>query len=138
MEDKHTMFLIVDDEPDMCWAFEHILKKRGVITLKALTGAEAIELGRKNRFRMIFLDAKLPDIDGLELAKKIRRLDPRVPIVIVSGYFYAKDPIVADALAEGLICGFVGKPFDHNEIMRIIENTPAFKTPSPDIGSENQ
>ena len=121
MVDKNAMFLIVDDEPDMCWAFEHIFKKGGMTIQKALNGVEALELVQKEHFKMAFLDAKLPDIDGMELAKKIRKLDPSTRIVIVSGYFYKKDPIIEDALAEGLICGFVAKPFNHNEILQLID-----------------
>ena len=41
MIDKSSMFLIVDDEPDMCWALQHILKKKGLVSKIAITGQEA-------------------------------------------------------------------------------------------------
>jgi DNA-binding NtrC family response regulator len=110
----------------MCWVFERILKKRGETVQKALSSIEAMELVLKNHFQMIFLDAKLPDIDGLELAENIHAVKPQIPIVLVSGFFYSKDPSVVEAIAKGLICGFVSKPFDHNEILRIIENISCF------------
>ena len=69
MRMKAEKLLIVDDEPDMCWALEHILEKNGFLTKKALSGGEALSLIESERFRLIFLDAKLPDIDGLELAR---------------------------------------------------------------------
>lgn len=96
------LFLIVDDEPDMCWALENILKNNGYFSKIAPTGQEALELVKKNRFRLAFLDAKLPDIEGLALAKQIHEIDPSVRIVIVSGYFYRDDIDVQNALEEGL------------------------------------
>jgi CheY-like chemotaxis protein len=69
---------------------------------------------------MAFLDAKLPDIDGLELAREFRNTNAHLPIVIVSGYFYQDDQTIAEALQSGLITAFVGKPFDHDEIVSVI------------------
>ena len=121
MRTKAEKFLIVDDEPDMCWALEHILEKNGFLTKKALNGSEALSLIESERFRLIFLDAKLPDIDGLELAKQIRKIDPDIRIIIVSGYFYKDDMVIQKALEEGLIYGFIGKPFFHEEILETVK-----------------
>ena len=52
----------------MCWALEHLLNKRRVVTRKALSAQEALKLMEEHRFACAFLDAKLPDMDGLELA----------------------------------------------------------------------
>ena len=67
-------------------------------------------------YRLAFVDAKLPDMDGLELARRLRHLVPEIRIVMVSGYFYRDDVAVQEAMAEGLICGFVAKPFDHQGV----------------------
>lgn len=121
MENKNEIFLIVDDEPDMCWALEHILKRAGILLKTALSGQEALTLMKTDRFRLAFVDAKLPDMEGLELARQIREADPAIQIVMISGYFYREDVDVQGALEEGLICGFVGKPFLHDEIRKAIE-----------------
>jgi DNA-binding response OmpR family regulator len=122
MATKNHVFLIVDDEPDMCWTLEHLLKKNGFRSQRALSGEEALTLMEPGRFRMVLLDAKLPDMDGLDLARDLREIDPRVPIVIVSGYFYRDDEDIQKAIAMGLICGFIGKPFVHSEVLKAIEN----------------
>jgi len=121
MNKKKDLFLIVDDEPDMCWALEYMLKKNGILSKRALSGQEAISLMELNRFRAAFLDAKLPDIEGLDLARRLRDIDPVIHIVMISGYFYRDDNDVQNALAEGLIKGFIGKPFDHDEILKAIK-----------------
>lgn len=123
MKAKKKLFLIVDDEPDMCWALEHMLKRNGFLSKRALSGKEAISLMESNRFRVAFLDAKLPDMEGLDLAKELLNIDHAIHIVMISGYFYRDDNDVQNALAEGLIKGFIGKPFDHDEILKVIKNT---------------
>jgi DNA-binding NtrC family response regulator len=123
MNKKKALFLIVDDEPDMCWALEHILTKSGLVSKKASTGHEALTLMVKHHFRLAFLDAKLPDIEGLELARRLREIDSGIHIVMISGHFYRADDAVQKAAAEGLIDGFIGKPFDHDEILKAIQIT---------------
>ena len=120
MNEKQAPILVVDDEPEMCWILENIIRKTGFTCITALSAREAIALTESNEFGMAFLDAKLPDIDGLELARKLRKTNAHLPIVIVSGYFYQDDPTIKRVLQEGLIAAFVGKPFDHDEIVSVI------------------
>jgi DNA-binding NtrC family response regulator len=117
---ENAQFLVVDDEPEMCWILENILKKNGFTCQTALNAQEAIALTERQPFRMAFLDAKLPDIDGLKLARRLRKFAPRLPIVIVSGYFYQDDATIEGALKSGLIAAFISKPFIHDEIARVI------------------
>ncbi|MCK9376305.1 MAG: response regulator [Syntrophobacterales bacterium] len=121
MSDSTGFILIVDDEPDMCWALEHILSKSGYVTHKALTGQEALHLMQAHHFRSVFLDAKLQDMDGLELARSLRLQDPDIKIIMVSGYFFRDDLSIQKALSQGLIHGFISKPFLQEEILLAIQ-----------------
>jgi len=120
MNQECDPILIVDDESEMCWILENIIRKTGFTCMTAMSAVEAMSLTKSNKFGMAFLDAKLPDVDGLELARKLRKTDGRLPIIIVSGYFYQDDPAIEGGLREGLIAAFVGKPFDHDEIVSVI------------------
>ena len=120
MPEPTRRILIVDDEPDMCWALEHILSKSGYISQKALSGQEALQLLQEHQFRLVFLDAKLQDSDGLELARNIRHLNPDIRIVMVSGYFFPDDAGIQKALSEDLIHGFISKPFLQAEILKAL------------------
>jgi DNA-binding NtrC family response regulator len=125
MSKKQEEFLIVDDEPEICWVFENILKKNGFLSDRAFNGREALQLVKKKHFRLAFLDAKLPDMEGLELARQIRKIDPGVCAVIVSGYFYKDDINIQNALEEEVICSFISKPFNHDEILKAIDKVSA-------------
>jgi len=120
MNKKNDPILVVDDEPEMCWIMENIIRKTGRACMTAMNASEAMALTKSNKFGMAFLDAKLPDVDGLDLARKLRKTNAHLPIVIVSGYFYQDDPTIEGVLQEGLIDAFVGKPFDHDEIVSVI------------------
>jgi CheY-like chemotaxis protein len=121
MSDASNLILIVDDEPDMCWALEHLLHSQGFVTQKALSSQEALELMERHRFACAFLDAKLPDRDGLELARRIRKIAPDTRIIMVSGYFYRDDVSIQDAITRGLIVDFISKPFLREEILRVLQ-----------------
>ena len=120
MNENYGPILVVDDEPEMCWILENIIRKTGLACRMALSAREAMALTKNNKFGMAFLDAKLPDIDGLELARKLHNANSGLPIVIVSGYFYQDDSTIEDVLRKELIAAFVGMPFDHDEIVSVI------------------
>lgn len=118
MNEIGSVFLIVDDEPDMCWALQHILEGRGFQSHIASNASDALRLMESSNFRLAFLDAKLPDMEGLELAKRIREVAPATLIVMVSGYFYRDDLAIQKAFEDGLISGFISKPFLNDEILQ--------------------
>jgi len=118
-------YLIVDDEPDLCWVLENLLTSKGLPCQKAQTAQAALDLMKAHRFQLAFLDVTLPDMNGLELARQLRQLDPLLRLVIVSGYVSKEAAAVAQAQAEGLICAFINKPFLHEEILSVIEDLTA-------------
>ncbi len=120
MNETEKLYLIVDDEPDMCWVLDTILTSKGLFCKKAIDASSALDLIGRHRFELVFLDAKLPDIDGLELAEKIRRLNAEIPIILVSGYFYKNDMAVSAAFESGVITGFIAKPFRNAEILKAV------------------
>jgi len=113
---RRPHILVVDDEPDMCWALENILSREGYQITTVTNGKEALELAREKRFEVVFIDAKLPDMDGIELSSQIKEINPKAAIVMISGYFYQEDKAIEEGLAQGLYAGFISKPFNLDEI----------------------
>jgi CheY-like chemotaxis protein len=124
MGEDDEQILIVDDEPDMCWALEHLLNSLGLASQKALSGQEALALMEQHHFGRAFLDAKLPDMEGLELARRLLEIAPKIHIIMVSGYFYRDDVSIQEAIFQGLIRGFISKPFLQDEILKTLGLRP--------------
>ena len=116
MEQGSMRILVIDDEPDMCWAMENILRPAGYAVTSTTKGTEALELLAQEHYAVAFVDAKLPDLDGLELAALIRQRHPSVAVVLISGYFYQEDKAITEGLQKELFIGFVSKPFALEEV----------------------
>ena len=64
--------LIVDDDEAICLMLEAIFKKKGWETSTALSGKSALEMMQKGNFDVVFLDILMPEMDGMEVLKKMR------------------------------------------------------------------
>ena len=117
--------LVVDDDPDICWALEHVLGGIDVRCVRALDGQAALRLAHLYHPVLALLDAKLPDVDGLELARRLRAADPGMAVLVVSGYFYKDDPVIQASLDGRLIDGFIEKPFSHRDVIEMVSSALA-------------
>jgi len=113
--------LVVDDEPDMCWALQNMLGAVDFGVTTATRGADALELVTHHPYALAFVDAKLPDLDGLELALLIHQRSPQTSVVLISGYYYEEDRAISEGMQAGHFAGFIAKPFDLKEIRAIVQ-----------------
>ena len=105
--------LIVEDNEDLVLGLQDLLRHDGYAVTVAGTVAGAIELVRSHRFNAILLDLGLPDGDGLEVLKETQRLDPSLPVVIVTAHI-SQDRTVG-MLKEGAYA-YLTKPYDREEL----------------------
>ncbi len=119
-----TKILVIDDEPDAVELVEFNLKQAGFDVVTAADGAEAIRKARSTLPDLAVLDLMLPEIDGLEVCKLLRR-DPataRIPIVMVTAKASEVDRILGLELGAD---DYVTKPFSPRELVlrikRILE-----------------
>ena len=113
--------LVVDDEPDICWALGNILKREDYHVTLVMNGKEALKLAKDRDFKIAFIDVKLLDMDGIELCRLIREVAPDTTRVVISGYLYRDDDVVQQGLKEGVFAEFIGKPFNLDEISQVVE-----------------
>lgn len=109
-----SLILLVEDEEHIAQGLAYNLRNAGYDVNIAATGEEALEQVGGEEYDLIFLDIMLPGIDGLEVARRLRRGGHIMPIVMVS----ARDR-TADAI-EGLNAGaddYITKPFDLDEVL---------------------
>ena len=105
--------LIVDDEVQILRALQINLNARGYSTVTAFTGHNALEQAQQHPVDVIILDLGLPDLDGVEVIRRLRRWN-KVPIVVLSARHGSDDKIQAlDAGADD----YVTKPFGMDELM---------------------
>jgi len=78
--------LVVDDDQVVGKSFERVLTNKGYRVDTALSGREAFEKFAGADFDMVFTDLRMPGQDGLEVARRIKEMNPWLPIVVVTGY----------------------------------------------------
>ena len=121
------VLLVVEDHPFQRQALVQLLKLLGAKkVLEADNGRPALDIIRhqteaENPIDLVICDIDMPDMDGLELARRIRGIAPDIRIIMVSGYFYRDDVSIQEAISQGLIIDFISKPFLQAEILRVLE-----------------
>ena len=78
--------LLVDDEPVFVDTMSKVLKARGYGVGAAAGGVEALEELRFNRYDVVVLDLRMPGMDGIETLERIRKQDPLLPVILLSGH----------------------------------------------------
>ena len=99
--------LVVDDDPVVGKSFDRVLSGKGYAVITARNGEEALNKLRNETYDVVFTDIKMPGMNGLEVAERVRASQPWLPVVIVTGY--GTDAYEARAKAAG-VSGFLHKP----------------------------
>lgn len=85
---------------------------------RAADGEEAVELFEKHRPELVTMDLTMPRMDGLEAIQRIRDLEPKASILVISAL--NSHQTAFEALQRGA-CGFLTKPFTHHEVVEAID-----------------
>ncbi len=109
--------LVVDDEPHILELCRRALTKQGYEVDTALNAEEALKLADGKKFDVVLLDIRMPGMDGLTLAQKIKETHPDIVTVFMTGY--ADLNMAIKAVEEGAH-GFVTKPFGVDEIVNAV------------------
>jgi len=105
--------LVVDDDELICWSLTERLRAEGYEVSEADTAARAIEAAESG-VDVVLLDYQLPDGDGIAVLKKIRAMDPDVPVMMLTAHQHVS--LVVEAMKAGAF-DYVSKPFDLDDIV---------------------
>lgn len=108
--------LLVDDESGLLEAMSKLLELEGYRVGTAGSGWEALERCREGGWSIVFLDLNMPDLNGLDTYRRIRDINPEVPVVMITGYGRSLRQLVEEARQLG-IRGCIDKPFKIQQIM---------------------
>jgi YesN/AraC family two-component response regulator len=109
--------LLVEDEASVANGLEMVLSDEGYHVDIAPSGTSALDKFRESGFDLVVADLRLPDIDGLEVVRSIRRERPEVKVIIVTGF-----PSVSSAIAavKTGVTDYLRKPFTEDEILSAV------------------
>ena len=110
--------LIVDDDEVMRETLSDVLKKRGYEIFSVGSGNGALSLMKKSIIDLILLDMRLPDIDGLEVLKKIKEFDTEILVIMMTAY---SDVQTAVSSMKSGAYDYINKPFELDELKLLIE-----------------
>jgi DNA-binding response OmpR family regulator len=109
--------LLVDDEKGFVEVLAKRLAKRNIHTTQAFSGTDGIRLLRRSDFDVAVLDLKLEDMDGIEILKIFKKMDPGMPVIMLTGHGSKKASI------EGMRYGafdYLTKPHELSELVEKI------------------
>ena len=110
--------LVVDDDPIIGLIFREALETLGHAVVTADTSADGLEYVERLNFGLIFLDLKMPEMDGAELLRRIKKIKPEVPVTIITGY--PDGEIMVRALEQGPF-NVMKKPFSISDIITAVD-----------------
>jgi len=119
MAKEKIRLLVIDDNPKVAWMLRQGLGEEDYEIITALDGKAGIQKMIEEQPGVIILDIKLPGMDGMEVLERIRSINHRVEIVMLSGYGETKQIVRAMKLGAS---DFISKPFDVEEVEIVIRS----------------
>lgn len=116
--------LVVDDEKMTRMNLEHVLVKDGYRVNTAAGGDDALELLQNNRFDVIITDLKMERVDGMDVLRSAKEIDPAVEVIMITGY--ATVPTAVEAMKKGSYY-YLAKPLKLDEIRSTVDRALAPK-----------
>jgi two-component system response regulator HydG len=114
--------LVVEDEKLLNWSLASSLSKWGFEVQPVFTGNDALKQIEKSGFDIVLLDYRLPDLDGLAIAKLVRKRQPEAVIFLLTAFQLNELPVDA-----GLIDSYFNKPLDLQQLHRALKEIPRLR-----------
>src|SRR5260370_11184210 len=110
--------LVVDDEPNVLYSIEKIFRSEGVSVLTSQSAAKGLELVESHRPDVVLLDVRLGDMSGLEAFDRIRKVDPRLPVIFITAFSTTETAI--EAMKRGAF-EYLLKPLDFHQLHEVVQ-----------------
>ena len=131
MQRHETNVLIVDDDSGIRFTLEGIIDDEGYMVKGAEDGYKAIELVKETKFHWVFMDIRMPGLNGVETYLEIKKISPESRVVMMTGF--AVEELVDQALAEGAFA-VLYKPLPVEQVLNILMSDDLTDQP---IGANN-
>jgi DNA-binding response OmpR family regulator len=114
--------LVIEDDEALLGLMKRVLQRASYEVCCAVNGSDGILLNEKENPDLILLDLHMPEMDGIETLRNIRRDDDQVLVVILTGY--ASPDTIRDA-ADLNVSEYLSKPFENQQLVNVIATTLA-------------
>jgi signal transduction histidine kinase/ActR/RegA family two-component response regulator len=121
---RPAKILVVDDEEVFAQVIAEMLSECGHVACIARSGREAIEAFQRESFDLVLTDLGMPEMSGWQVARKVKEINPCVPVVLLTGWGASLD---SDQLAESQIDGMLAKPVQMADLSTTISSALARK-----------
>ena len=128
MSTSEARILIVDDEKDFCEILFHVMKKEGFAPVVAHDGETALEMVRMGMPDALLLDVKMPGLDGMEVLRQSKKIDPDLPVLMLTAYGGLHGAV--QAMREGAV-DYLAKPLDNRELVEKLRRALANRNSKP-------
>jgi DNA-binding NtrC family response regulator len=115
---------IIDDEPVIHDVLGQLLTSEGYEVESSSSGEEALEKHSSESYDVILLDVLMPGMDGIEVLRRIKKIDPLAAVIIITAYASVESAI--DAMKIGAL-DYIQKPFKHDSLLLTIEKAVTHK-----------
>src|SRR5438270_2001896 len=119
MSRRKGVVLIIDDEEEIRESIELLLNSEGLSTATAASGEEGLKKIEENSYDAVLLDLMLPGKSGIDVQKDIKRIDPTLPIIIITAIGAVETAVTA--IKEGS-SDYVTKPWNNEKLLVIVQN----------------
>jgi len=122
--DQKGIIHIIDDEPIIFEVLQDLLTSEGYEVEISTNGEEALEKYGSQEFDLTLLDLLMPGMDGIEVLKRLKKMDPSAVVIIITAYASIESAI--SAMKMGAF-DYSQKPFKHDELLLIVQRAIAHK-----------
>ena len=112
--------LVVDDNKDFADVFCDILRANKYKAESCYGGRQALEMVQKTPFDIMFLDIRMPEMDGIKTLTEIKKVRPDTVVFMMTGYSVDDD---VNKAIEGKASNLIYKPFEIEKVLDLIKNT---------------
>lgn len=127
---KQEHIIIIDDDVDICALLKRFFERKGYAVSTAFKAQEGLELIRANSYDVLLTDFRLPDMDGLEVIKNVRKIKSDLPIIVITGYSDVAQAIKAIRLGA---YEYVTKPIYPEEILLHVQKAITSKSAAKEV-----
>ncbi len=120
VDNPKAKILAVDDEAVILDSFRKILVLDGYCVDTVESGQEALGLIQKHHYDFVFVDLKMPEMDGVDVCKSVKHLRPDIDVIIITGY--ASVETAVETMKFGAL-DYVQKPFTEDELLAMIKKS---------------